>query len=412
MKCIICRTNEYKMSDEHVIPESLGGFYHIYSVCENCNSTMGSKVDAPLINHKLTELYRFSEEIKGKTGKIPNPFSGVFNEENNKKNKAIVNIDANGKLKISPHPIIRINENNGLITSIEIEVDSENEDEIDRILSKTLTRNKIPQSAVIKKNKKEEFKYSNFETRWNIDTIEFKIGILKIAYEFAMDSIESYINNETSIEISNIIKNVNHEKANEYLKINFDTDAFSEYGKYIDLNSKKHYLILTQTDDGLICFVKLHGTFSAAAILSKDKILDASETIFGINDIEKKFFEKLMVGEVVNKCLGPAHTRFGFYSNSSNKSFLENSEINSPDFNCELNSTGDIIIYNKNGDHHPNKFIEILKKSNYTEKTEGAWDITLFDLGDNSEYYIKSEKSKKLFQVVQYEVSRERIFKI
>lgn len=29
--CIICRKDEQEMSDEHVIPEAIGGYYHIYS---------------------------------------------------------------------------------------------------------------------------------------------------------------------------------------------------------------------------------------------------------------------------------------------------------------------------------------------------------------------------------------------
>lgn len=81
MLCIVCRKDKEDMSDEHVIPDSLGGFYHIYSVCKPCNSELGEKVDSPLVNHKLTELYRFAQEIEGKTGKVPNPFSGIFAEK-------------------------------------------------------------------------------------------------------------------------------------------------------------------------------------------------------------------------------------------------------------------------------------------------------------------------------------------
>ncbi|WP_109429067.1 HNH endonuclease [Acinetobacter baumannii] len=74
--CIICRNEKVytERSDEHVIPDSLNGYYHIYNVCKSCNSNMGSNVDGVLLNHKITQLYRFSEQIKGKSGNLPNPF--------------------------------------------------------------------------------------------------------------------------------------------------------------------------------------------------------------------------------------------------------------------------------------------------------------------------------------------------
>lgn len=33
--CIICHSDNVEASDEHVIPEALGGVYHIYNVCKS-----------------------------------------------------------------------------------------------------------------------------------------------------------------------------------------------------------------------------------------------------------------------------------------------------------------------------------------------------------------------------------------
>ena len=44
--CIICWQPQCEFSDEHVIPEALGGYYHIRNVCKKCNSHLGSHVDA------------------------------------------------------------------------------------------------------------------------------------------------------------------------------------------------------------------------------------------------------------------------------------------------------------------------------------------------------------------------------
>ncbi|MDC5690016.1 HNH endonuclease, partial [Acinetobacter baumannii] len=73
--CIICRKikKNSERSDEHVIPDSLNGYYHIFSLCLICNRNLGSTVDSPLLEVKLTEFYRFVEGIKGKGGGLPNP---------------------------------------------------------------------------------------------------------------------------------------------------------------------------------------------------------------------------------------------------------------------------------------------------------------------------------------------------
>ena len=44
------------LNDEHVIPDSLGGYYHIYNVCVVCNGNTGSLVDTHLTNHKFAEF--------------------------------------------------------------------------------------------------------------------------------------------------------------------------------------------------------------------------------------------------------------------------------------------------------------------------------------------------------------------
>lgn len=65
-KCIICRKNRVEFSDEHVIPDSINGYYHIYTVCKTCNSKLGQYIDEPLTNHKFMEFQRNIRRIPGK----------------------------------------------------------------------------------------------------------------------------------------------------------------------------------------------------------------------------------------------------------------------------------------------------------------------------------------------------------
>ncbi len=51
MRCIFCR-QEKKHSEEHIIPESIGGIVTISNVCRDCNSKLGTEVDSELNKHR------------------------------------------------------------------------------------------------------------------------------------------------------------------------------------------------------------------------------------------------------------------------------------------------------------------------------------------------------------------------
>ena len=84
--CIICRKEklENEFNEEHIIQDSIGGRIKINDVCKECNSKLGNKVDIHLTNNFMSELNRFELGIKGKSGKLPNPFKegGLKGEEN------------------------------------------------------------------------------------------------------------------------------------------------------------------------------------------------------------------------------------------------------------------------------------------------------------------------------------------
>lgn len=76
MKCIFC-LEEKPPSDEHVIPDSIGGTIHITEVCRECNSDLSRLVDNPFANSPVIQLARYNHAIGGKRGNVPFPFKGV-----------------------------------------------------------------------------------------------------------------------------------------------------------------------------------------------------------------------------------------------------------------------------------------------------------------------------------------------
>ena len=62
-ECIICREikNENLFSEEHIIPDSLGGTIKISEVCKKCNEEMGKKLDYHLTDFISNRIYRKKE---------------------------------------------------------------------------------------------------------------------------------------------------------------------------------------------------------------------------------------------------------------------------------------------------------------------------------------------------------------
>lgn len=295
MECIICRKEKTDMSDEHVIPESLGEYYHIFTVCTVCNSKLGSNVDSPLIKHYISELYRFNHQIEGKKGYIPNPFSGDFFVDSTKKVK--IEIDESNNIAPFFLPSIKCTKNNGVLEKIEIELDTRDEKEIDGIIAKIAKRNNIPKSSIVIDSPAiistcdKELKGQKV-----IDLQKFKIGLLKIAYEFAIDSMPNYYSDQKIIEISKILDKADYEKAEKFIKIWLGSDHrfFSSLEYLLYFESKKHYLVLFNIEDkGLLCLIKLHETFSMAVMLSDNYKSTNNNLLIGVNDIENKTFRKI-----------------------------------------------------------------------------------------------------------------------
>lgn len=411
MLCIICREEKQDMSDEHVVPDSLGGHYHIYTVCRTCNSEMGDSVDSPLVNHKLSELYRFGQELAGKSGKVPNPFSGVFVENDNPASKARVDI-RDGKLDLVYLPLIKIHKKEGNIDSIEIAVDPRDDDKIDEILKKLVKRQGIPESALVRGERRREVRYGGIGGKWNIDILKFKIGLLKIAYEFAIDNIPQYFNDPDAVKISKILKGADYDGALDYVKFGsgLDPEVFTPFAGYLDADSKKHYMVLFPHKSGLLCIVKLHDLFSIGVFLSKEAYIPFKAAVVGINDIDGGTFRKLSLFEAIQECLGPTHTRFLYYFPYGEE---KSGSIEVSDHNFRyLGQGGDVPLHRKDGTRYPFSASDLCETSVCSSSEEGSLKINLFHFDSSQQFFIRSIGSGNLIQVLALETSAEQVRKI
>lgn len=300
MKCIICRKEigQDILSDEHVIPDSIGGYYHIYNVCKECNSYLGSEIDSKLVNHYLALFMRYSEGLKGKTGKIPNPFDGTHCLDDDHGTKVKMMLDEKGML--IPYFLPSVSkEYYKDHTEIKITLDKKDISKRNQILNKVLKRKKLDNKNYKIVTETHRFK-PKILMRQKIDIKEFKIGLLKIAYEFAVNSIEEYFNDESAIEISNFLLNPNYNKIDDYfIGDGLQKEILKPFELIFDFEKKRHLLILVYFENiGLMCIISLYHLFNIAVKLSSKKYLN-NNILVGLNDIENMSFKMLSIFDII-----------------------------------------------------------------------------------------------------------------
>ena len=208
--CILCR-NERELTEEHIVPDCVGGSLKPKLLCKDCNSTIGSTIDAPFSNTVLVQLPRQSYQIPGKSGAVPNAFAS-YGSTNHEGRELSVRLDEQFKPYTKPIVTEQATDQ-GL--EINITVDKEDEGDIESILRKKITRyyRSIGKPAeeiqaivaqAIQDAKKAAVAVSHQPTikySFKIDLNTVILESIKIAYEIAaLEFGEKYITNSPAAE--------------------------------------------------------------------------------------------------------------------------------------------------------------------------------------------------------------------
>lgn len=412
-QCIICRKEKKDLTDEHVIPDALGGYYHIYTVCKTCNSKLGSYVDTKLINHLFSVFQRYSLGLKGKSGQIPNPFAGTHVLKDDQEQKIRLEQDENGVfvpyLIMIPPKVIMEDEK----TTITIKIDIRDKERLPKILHKIAQRNHIKVDNLQIDEDLDKFAHKfrpEVLVKTSVDLDEFKIGLLKIAYEFAIDSIPEYFNDKKAILISNMLEKCQIKNTDKGLFIGsgFEKGMFESLKWMLDISSNKHYLVLCPIKEfGLICMIYLSNTFSIAIKLS-DKEYLVEDCIFGINDIANKKFEKLNIFDLHERVYGHSRLRFEYWFKDENELFEFQKLQQNEHFEFYKDHNGNQPLYNVNGE---------IKYKDINEKLELLIDKVInINTGTNDlvnevrldeDLYIKVNPGNRLLKVTRVRSEQE-----
>ncbi len=284
MKCIFCKEEESKdeFPPEHVFPESIGGSFKIDSVCRRCNSELGTKVDAKLVNDFFIKLVRFELNLPSKKGIIPLPFEGgqLVGSPADEEGGISVSIrreKATGDIKISVIP----KEYNPYTNSDGIELRRFVDDPVeeDRLVSRVQSVCRRQGLSILSKDEiLKGFKLvkadPNLIECWvNGDTADYKRAIAKIAYELACEWLgASYLNDPVGEKLRRFVREASFTTPPEENAINgtvkLERIPFQE-GPLSHL-PYSHMARICYSDEGLVGEVSVFNVIRGCITVSAD----------------------------------------------------------------------------------------------------------------------------------------------
>ena len=398
--CIICWKTQREFSDEHVIPKALGGYYHIRHVCKICNSHLGSHVDSKLVNHLFSRFARYAGNLTSKSKTLPNPFIGTHTLASDPSQKVRIHLDTDGAFQ--PHLVPKIDNKlsqDQKILELNIVVDASDRDKVfSSIESKyglDIDRESLPivSSPVTVK------------TQLSVDTLEFKIGLLKIAYEFAIDNLPDYKKDASASSIASVLAHADYEEAEKYANIGdgFDRSVLQSLHEIIDFQNENHYLILIPSPSGIVCFVHLHNSFSIGVRLSERPY--PSDILVGVNDISNKKFNLYDSKLITNLVFGAPELRLQYFFQTEIQLIEFQRLENRDDFGIDRHDSG-FPLYDKTGGSL-GMTIES-KAADLARDDIQSLDERCLDVEMDEEVYVKVHPTNMLVRVTEVRVEYRR----
>lgn len=350
--CIICHQDNVELSDEHVIPDSIGGYIHCYKVCKDCNSHLGDHVDKLLLDHYLIKGARHIHKLKGKTGAIPNPLTGDGVLNSGEKVR-VEDVDGVVTPRILPQsPEIAADNKSGRIT-----VDIKDEKLIPAMLQKMQKKMGVKPGEITMVSHREvhQIEHPVIQIQAIVDLNKYKIGLLKIAYECCVEQFPEYENDALGQRYASILYDVAHEidSSIERLgEVKFEGNGFQDpleqiLSQFIDYSNKKRHIIILFNHAGhLCCLVKVFNIFSQYILMSDSPYLNGGEMRIYINDFSKHGYVLLTLDELLANQIEEKTTGYKF--DEEGMSLMASMPGGIP-IGFHANIDGQNLVYNQDG---------------------------------------------------------------
>jgi HNH endonuclease len=132
-QCIFC-PSKIQLTDEHIVPEFMGGSLTFRAVCKTCNDKMGSDFEGIVANSLLFRLPRFSNAITGKsnTPVIPFPGDGITSKG--------LKVSLDEKMQPRLKPTISDIVNQGETSELSFTIDASDKDKLPKMVELKVRR--------------------------------------------------------------------------------------------------------------------------------------------------------------------------------------------------------------------------------------------------------------------------------
>lgn len=218
MRCIFCLL-EKPPSIEHVIPQSIGGTATTERVCKECNSFLGSRIDAPLIDFLPIQHRRAELGLASYSGKVPNQLAMLVGGA-----QEMIGVDGEvRRVQARIDPVTGMIDHRILHHSKDIElpdgkkakqisVDARDKDEIPKIITRERKRHGLPpltdeqMAAELAKLVVQTVPNPVIKVGLNVNFAMLRHAMFKMAYEFAYMWLgEVYLDDPRAAELRNAI---------------------------------------------------------------------------------------------------------------------------------------------------------------------------------------------------------------
>lgn len=292
-QCIFCRKykEDNEFNREHIILDSLGGSGCediCVNVCILCNSSLGTRVDACLMNHEITKYIRYSLKIKGRNG-VPNPFKKMKFNYADTPFVGELQTDKRGNISgfRADHGVYKLDGKTIIVgprKNFDGYVNSQRKSKNLPLLSKEeIIKNtfhfrdsQIPHINIVEipDEMKNEYIYFAFPT------------MLKMAYEFCFIKLgEEYLDDPLATEIRAFLMEFDYKKQRQYF---CPTDTVYEW---IDTKDNFISISLYTEDNKLYVKIELYGLIMYDICMSETaseyKTIEKSTLKIDINRIER-----------------------------------------------------------------------------------------------------------------------------
>lgn len=271
-QCIFCMKwkEEKEFNREHIILEALGGKGDkdiCLNVCTSCNSSLGTRVDASLLNQTITKYMRYKFKIRGKNG-IPNPFKGIEIKYADTPIVGELKVNKEGKIYgfRAKHQVLDYNDKKLIIgprKGFPQYVNSKlTESCMNPVTEKEILENKFD----FGERKVPHVEYMEFpeETKSQYLLYAFPT-MLKMAYEYCFITLgEKYLENSLAVNIRGFLMTYDYKKDIEYF-----SPTISSL-RWINEEKREISLKMYMNNDNLWVKIVLWGIVLADICMSED----------------------------------------------------------------------------------------------------------------------------------------------